>query len=256
MTDIIFFKDTKFLLLSSLRSENSFARSTRDLVRLFVSLWLLNIFKLVNRLCHCWAKPCFQSLGMHAVENGLWTDALVAGFTNISLHTEITSLISFLSGVDNSYLTTKDISLQLSIRLELKIIFNNHRCLRYCLCLLCLRRLLRMLNCNVTPLRTNGISSATSLLLSFIFILNSTKVGVGVGGWGWGLGVGVGGGQPLPCAVPVFLTLKGKTHASQFLNFEIHLEKTTCNLITRFWVILTIGRGEFSELIDVEFWNI
>ena len=33
--------------------------------------------------------------------NDLSTDSLVAGFTNISLHTEITSLISFLSGVGN-----------------------------------------------------------------------------------------------------------------------------------------------------------
>ena len=48
-----------------------------------------------------------------AVENDLSRDALVAGFTNISLHTEKTSLISFLSGVGNSLiLNTKDINLQ------------------------------------------------------------------------------------------------------------------------------------------------
>ena len=37
-----------------------------------------------------------------AVENDFSTDALVAGFINISLHTKITSLISFLFGVGNS----------------------------------------------------------------------------------------------------------------------------------------------------------
>ena len=36
------------------------------------------------------------------MENDLTPDALVAGFTNKSLHTEITSFIIFLSGVGNS----------------------------------------------------------------------------------------------------------------------------------------------------------
>ena len=39
---------------------------------------------------------------LRAVENDLSPDALVAGFTNKSLHTEMTSFIIFLSGVGNS----------------------------------------------------------------------------------------------------------------------------------------------------------
>ena len=47
------------------------------------------------------------------IPNALDTDALAVGFINIRLHTEITSLISFLSGEGNSLiLTTKDINLQ------------------------------------------------------------------------------------------------------------------------------------------------
>ena len=67
--------------------------------------------KLVNRSCVIVERNYVFNLW--AVENDLSTDALVAGFTNISLHTEITSLISFLSGVCNSLiLTTEDINLQ------------------------------------------------------------------------------------------------------------------------------------------------
>ena len=51
-----------------------------------------------------------ETLGVCQVGKG---DALVAGFTNIILHTEITSLISFLSGVGHSLiLNTEDIHLQ------------------------------------------------------------------------------------------------------------------------------------------------
>ena len=105
MADIYCISDSlkipKYLLLLSLRSENSFARSTRDLVCLFVlSLCLFNIVKLVNHSCVIVERN--HLFNLWAVENDLSTDALVAGFTNISLHTEITSLISFLSGVGNS----------------------------------------------------------------------------------------------------------------------------------------------------------
>ena len=48
--------------------------------------------------------------------------------------------------------------------------------MRYSLRLLCRRRLLLMLNCNFTPLRTNEISSSILILLSFLFLLFSTKV--------------------------------------------------------------------------------
>ena len=94
-------KIPKYLLLLSLRSENLFARSTRDLVCLFVlSLCLFNIVKLENRSRVIVERN--HLFNLWAVENDLSTDALVAGFINISLHTKITSLISFLSGVGSS----------------------------------------------------------------------------------------------------------------------------------------------------------
>ena len=43
---------------------------------------------------------------LRAVEKDLSPDALVAGFTNKSLHTEITSFIIFLYGVGNSLILT------------------------------------------------------------------------------------------------------------------------------------------------------
>ena len=103
VTDIYCISDSlkipKYLLLLSLWSENSFARSTRDLVCLFVlSSCLFNIVKLVNRSCVIVERN--HLFNLWAVENDLSTD--VAGFINISLHTKITSLISFLSGVRNS----------------------------------------------------------------------------------------------------------------------------------------------------------
>ena len=64
-----------------------------------VSLCLFNIVKLVNRSCDIVERN--DLFNLWAVEKDLSTDALVAGFTNISLHTEITLLISFLSGVGN-----------------------------------------------------------------------------------------------------------------------------------------------------------
>ena len=95
-------------------------------------------------------------------------------------------------------LTTEDIGTCGSKKLELKKTFNNYRYLR---CSLCLRRLLLMLNCNFTPVRTNEISSSGLLVATlFHFILYSTKVG---GGGGLNLP------SPSPCAVPVnFYVLK------------------------------------------------
>ena len=67
---------------------------------LFVlSLCLFNIVRLVNHSCVIVERN--HLFNLWAVENDLSTDALIAGFTSISLHTEITSLISF-SGVGNS----------------------------------------------------------------------------------------------------------------------------------------------------------
>ena len=146
-------KIPKFLLLLSLRSENSFA-----------------CVKLVNRSCVVVERKHVFNLS---------TDALVAGFTTISLHIEITSLISFLSGVDNSLiLTTKDINLQYhKVRTKLKnCLIIQYRCLRYSLCLLCQSAsTFANVNCNYTPLRTIEISSAILLLLYFIFILYATS---------------------------------------------------------------------------------
>ena len=68
---------------------------------LFVlSSCLFNIAKLVNRSRVIVERN--HLFNLWAVENDLSTDALVARFINISLHTKITSLISFLSGVRNS----------------------------------------------------------------------------------------------------------------------------------------------------------
>ena len=65
-----------------------------------LSSCLLNIVKLVNRSRVIVERN--HLFNLWAVENDLSTDALVAGFTNKSLHTKRTSLISFLSGVGNS----------------------------------------------------------------------------------------------------------------------------------------------------------
>ena len=51
-------------------------------------LWLFNTVKLVNRSCVIVERN--HLFNLWAVENDLSTDALIAGFTNISLHTEIT----------------------------------------------------------------------------------------------------------------------------------------------------------------------
>ena len=68
---------------------------------LFVlSSCLFNIVKLVNRSRVIVERN--HLFNLWAVENDLSTDAPVAGFINISLHTKITSLLSFLSGVGNS----------------------------------------------------------------------------------------------------------------------------------------------------------
>ena len=48
----------------------------------------------------------FQIFRQHAGEKDLLTDALVAGLTSISLHTELTSFITFLSRVETFMLTT------------------------------------------------------------------------------------------------------------------------------------------------------
>ena len=76
MADIYCISDSlkipKYLLLLSLRSENSFARSTRDLVCLLgLSLCLFNIVKLVNHSCVIERNHLFN---LWAVENDLLPD--------------------------------------------------------------------------------------------------------------------------------------------------------------------------------------
>ena len=67
--------------------------------------------KLVNRSCVIVERN--HVFNLWAVENDLSTDALVARFTNISLHTKVTSIIRFLSGVSNALiLITEVINLQ------------------------------------------------------------------------------------------------------------------------------------------------
>ena len=74
-------KIPKFLLLLV---SVSFPRPTRDLVCLFfLHDCLIIIVKLVNRSCVIVERN--HVFNLWAVENDLSTDALVAGFTNISL---------------------------------------------------------------------------------------------------------------------------------------------------------------------------
>ena len=66
--------------------------------------------KLVNRSCIIVERlERNHVFNLWAVENDLSTDALVAGFTNISLHTEVTSIISFLSGEGNSLILITEV---------------------------------------------------------------------------------------------------------------------------------------------------
>ena len=62
---------------------------------------------LVNRSCVIVERN--HVFNLWAVENDLSTDAVVAGFTNKSLHTEVTSIVSFLSGVGNSLILITDV---------------------------------------------------------------------------------------------------------------------------------------------------
>ena len=86
----------KYLLLLSLRSVNSLAGSTRDLVCLFVlSLCLFNIVKLVNHSCVIVERTIFSIFGQWKT---IFQQMHLLPDLPISLHTEITSLISFFLG--------------------------------------------------------------------------------------------------------------------------------------------------------------
>ena len=78
-----------FLLL--LRSENSLGMLTRE-SRSVLSLLLFNILRLLNRSCLIVERK--HVFNLLSVENDLSQHALVAGFPNMNLHTEITEKIS------------------------------------------------------------------------------------------------------------------------------------------------------------------
>ena len=93
----------KFLFLLLLRSQNSLAMSTRE-SRSGFSLYLFKIVRLLNRSCLIVEKK--HIFNLRSVENDLSPDALVAGFTNMSLHTEITLFMIFPYEEGNSLILT------------------------------------------------------------------------------------------------------------------------------------------------------
>ena len=74
-------KVSKSLFLLLLLSENSLAMLTTE-SRSFLSLWLFNILRLINRSCLIVERK--HVFNLRSVVNDLSPDALVAGFTNMS----------------------------------------------------------------------------------------------------------------------------------------------------------------------------
>ena len=73
--------------------------STRE-SRSGLSLYLFKIVRLLNHSCLIVDRK--HVFNLRSVENDLSPDALVAGFTNMSLHTEITLFMIFPSEEGNS----------------------------------------------------------------------------------------------------------------------------------------------------------